>query len=164
MCSSVSSGSRALLVFCINQGISASFFYFLTVDPIPPGSSLLKEPNSICIVYDCFSVAQLCLTSYMYISYMLYKLSMYTYFKIFFYCGLSQNIESSSLSIPCCLSILYIIVYICCTQTPIPSLPPPTQQPHVYFLYVRTCFCFEDKVIYVIFQNPHITEIRHPGM
>ena len=37
--------SRALLVFCVNQGISASLFYFLIVDSGPPGSSPLKDPN-----------------------------------------------------------------------------------------------------------------------
>ena len=40
----------------------------------------------------------------------------HSFFNILFHCGLSQDIEYSSLCYtvgPCCLSILYIIVYIC---------------------------------------------------
>ena len=51
---------------------------------------------------------------------------MYILFQIFFHYGLSQNIVYSSLCYtlgPCCLSILYIIVCICPSQTPNPSLP-----------------------------------------
>ena len=40
--------SGTLLVFCVNQGISASFslLYFLIVDSRPPGSSPLKDLNT----------------------------------------------------------------------------------------------------------------------
>ena len=46
---STSPVSGALLVFCVNQGISASFslFYFPIVDSGPPGSGLLKDLNSL---------------------------------------------------------------------------------------------------------------------
>ena len=39
---------RSLLVFCINQGILASFslLYFLIIDSRPPGSGPLKDLNS----------------------------------------------------------------------------------------------------------------------
>ena len=45
--SSASPVSRALLVICVNQGISASFslFYFLIVDSRPLGSGPLKDLN-----------------------------------------------------------------------------------------------------------------------
>ena len=54
--SNASPVSRALLVFCVNQVISASFslllsffffllFFFLIIDSVPPGSSPLKDPN-----------------------------------------------------------------------------------------------------------------------
>ena len=38
----------ALLVFCVNQGLSASFslLYFLIIDSGPPGSSPLKDLNT----------------------------------------------------------------------------------------------------------------------
>ena len=55
----------------------------------------------------------------------------YTYFfHMIFHYGLSEDIECSSLCYTvghCCLSVLYIIVYICWSQTPNPSLPttPP---------------------------------------
>ena len=40
--------SGTLLVFCVNQGISASFslLYFLIIDSGPPGSGPLKDLNS----------------------------------------------------------------------------------------------------------------------
>jgi len=40
--------SGTLLVFCINQGISASFslVYFLIIDSGPPGSGPLKDLNN----------------------------------------------------------------------------------------------------------------------
>ena len=37
--------SRTLLVFCVNHGISASFFHFLIIDSGPPGSGPLKDPK-----------------------------------------------------------------------------------------------------------------------
>ena len=42
----------ALLAFCINQGISASFslLYFLIIDSGPPGSGPLKDLNRTCFV------------------------------------------------------------------------------------------------------------------
>ena len=45
---SASPESGALLVFCINQGISASFslLYFLIIDSGPPGSGPLKDLNT----------------------------------------------------------------------------------------------------------------------
>ena len=45
---STSPVSGALLFFCINQGISASFslLYFLIIDSGPPGSSPLKDLNT----------------------------------------------------------------------------------------------------------------------
>ena len=56
---------------------------------------------------------------------------------IFYYC-LLQDIEYINSSLcctvgPCCLSILYIIVGICSSQTPNPSLPhpPPPRQPQL---------------------------------
>ena len=52
----------------------------------------------------------------------------YILFLILFHYGLSQDIENSSLHYtvgPCCLSILYIVVCICWSQTPNPSLPHP---------------------------------------
>ena len=44
------SHAGALLAFCINQGISASFslLYFLIVDSGPPGSDPLKDLNKWC--------------------------------------------------------------------------------------------------------------------
>ena len=47
---SASPMSGALLVFCVNQGISASFslLYFLIVDSGPPGSGPLKDLNKWC--------------------------------------------------------------------------------------------------------------------
>ena len=44
---SASPVSGALLVFCLNQGISASFslLYFLIIDSGPPGSGPLKVPT-----------------------------------------------------------------------------------------------------------------------
>ena len=43
--------SGTLLVFCINQGISASFslLYFLIIDSGPPGSGPLKELNTFTV-------------------------------------------------------------------------------------------------------------------
>ena len=54
----------------------------------------------------------------------------YTYvffFSILFHYGLSQDIEYSFLcsEVGPCLFILYITVYICCPQHPIPALPHP---------------------------------------
>ena len=41
--------SGTLLVFCVNQGISASFclLYFLIIDSGPPGSGPLKDLNNL---------------------------------------------------------------------------------------------------------------------
>ena len=52
---------------------------------------------------------------------------MYILFHILLHCGLSQDILHCTIG-PCCLSILSILVYICNSQTPKPSLPsaPPT--------------------------------------
>ena len=53
-------------------------------------------------------------------------LHIYILFHILSHYGLSQDTEYSSLCYtvgPCCLSILYIIVCICQSQTPTPSLP-----------------------------------------
>ena len=66
---------------------------------------------------------------------------------ILFHYGLSQDIEYSSLCYtvgPCCLSILYIPVFICQSQTPNPTLsyPLPTWQPLVCFLHLWVCFFF----------------------
>ena len=54
----------------------------------------------------------------------------YTYIHshILFHYRLSQDIEHRSLCytvVPCCLSILYILVCICLSQTPNPSFPYP---------------------------------------
>ena len=38
--------TRALLVLCVNQGVSASLFYFLIVASGPPGPGPLKDPNN----------------------------------------------------------------------------------------------------------------------
>ena len=62
---------------------------------------------------------------------------LYTYILSFLYAfhnGLSQDIECSSLCYtvgPCCLSVLYIVVCICYSQTPNLSLPPPPLSPLV---------------------------------
>ena len=66
----------------------------------------------------------------------LIQLYTYTIFCILFYYSLLQDIEYSSLCYtigPHCLSILYIMVCICESQTPKASLPnhPPSWQPQV---------------------------------
>ena len=73
------------------------------------------------------------------------QLDIYIHFlNILFHYGLSQDIEYSSLCYtvgPCCLSILYIIAYICWPQPLSPSLPqppPPWQPPYV--LYTQVSF------------------------
>ena len=52
------SRSGALLVFCVNQGISASFslLYFLIIDSRPPGSGPLKDLNKTTMSYHLRSV------------------------------------------------------------------------------------------------------------
>ena len=51
--------SRTLLVLCVNQGISASFFHFLIVDSVPQGSGPLRDPNSLFLI-----LASTCLPSF----------------------------------------------------------------------------------------------------
>ena len=57
---------------------------------------------------------------------------------------------------PCCLSILYVIVHICCPQTPIPSplhAPCPLEATILFFMSM-SLFCFIYKFImsYFIFH------------
>ena len=88
----------------------------------------------------------------------------YTFYFIFFSISLSQDIEHNSLCYtvgPCYLSILCIIICICLSQTPNPSLLHPLSpwKPKVCSLCLSVCFCFVDKFIYVILQVPHISDI-----
>ena len=81
-------------------------------------------------------------------------IQLYILFHVLFHYSLSQDIEYSFLCClvgPCCLSILYIIVCICESQTPNPSLPSltPTRQPlfsmsvslFLFHRFVHFSFC-----------------------
>ena len=58
LCEQSKSRAGALLVFCVNQGISASFslLYFLIINSRPPGSSPLKDLNKTTMSYHLRSV------------------------------------------------------------------------------------------------------------
>ena len=65
----------------------------------------------------------------------------YIFFYINFHYGLLQHIEHSSLCYtagPCCLSILYIIVCICQSETPNPSLHHPPSSYIFFFKFLRS--------------------------
>ena len=79
-------------------------------------------------------------TTYIYI-----RVYTHTY-TLHFYCGLSQNVEYSSLCCivgPCLSILLYILVCICKSQTPNPSLPQPSFSPLATSLFsIWVClFC-----------------------
>ena len=52
---------------------------------------------------------------------------------------------------PCGLSILYIVVYMCSSQVPNLSLPPPLSSLVTISFICSVCFCFVNKFICVIF-------------
>ena len=57
---------------------------------------------------------------------------------------------------------IYILVCLCWSQTPHPSLPhplPPWQPEVCYSLCLGVCFCSIDMFIYVMFSIPHISDI-----
>ena len=93
---------------------------------------------------------------YVYMSIHIYIYVVFNSFKIFHY-GLLHNFEYSSLCYKiglCCLSILYVIVCICLSQTPNPSLPcfPSSLAiEQVCSLCLWVCFCFADKFIWSYF-------------
>ena len=78
----------------------------------------------------------------------------YTYILFYnlFYYDLSQDIKQHPvLYRRTLLSILYIIVCICWSQTPNPSLPLALGNPQVCYLCLWAFFCFINKFICVIF-------------
>ena len=107
------------------------------------------------ILLKCSFFLQCCVNFFYTAKWLRYRY-IYILFHILFHYGLSQDIEYSSLCYtvgPCCLSILYIIVCLCPSQTPIPSLPYPCPpwQPQVCSLYLWVCFCFVDMLICIVF-------------
>ena len=83
----------------------------------------------------------------------------YTYiiFEVILHYKLLQDIDYSSLCYtigPCCFSTLYIVVYICLSQTPSLSLCPPSTPSfsfinHKFVFY----FCFIKKFICIILSD-----------
>ena len=82
-------------------------------------------------------------------------------YSVLFHYGLLQDIEYSSLCYrvgTCCLFILYIVVYICYSQTHNSSFPLSFSlwSPWIRFLRLWVCFCFTNMFI-SIFKIPHIS-------
>ena len=85
----------------------------------------------------------------------------YILFHILFHCSLLHDIEYSSLCYtvgPCCYSIQYIIVCICWSQTPNPTLlPTPTWQPQVKTIF-NTSRALENFIV-TIFHSAYFFPI-----
>ena len=85
----------------------------------------------------------------------------FMFFSIMVYHRILNIVSSATVGPYYCVSILYVVVCICKSQTPSPFLPNPSPpwQGQVCSLYLWVCFCFIDMLICGLFEIAYRSDI-----